>query len=680
MIKKVISLILILTMTLAVLAPVTAFAEASTEADDPGALYIQPVNEFSQTDDDLIRVDRGEEFDLVFYTVSAQPIALVWGGMKYDSKRFDLIDSEICLSGKEDGALFTGYLSAEQDFDYVEFEITPTAKDPERFADLLQEDGLYVQPLIRLRMKLNAPDGEYPIQYYLMEKAKDINGKLLFDSERGFQSSNFHFGITVLKNESQSLRGDADSDGKITVLDATRIQRYLAGLETEETIDTKAADADLDGSVTVLDATRIQRYLAGLSDMDGNLPPAKPTEPPTEPTEPYTEPPTQPVSDQLQTPIITKAESGNSGVVLKWDAVPGAEGYRVFMKNGSSWKMLGDTTDPLFIHADAAYDTEITYTVRCISADLSRFTSDYDKTGYRNTRLRNPSLKSAKLLDGFIGISWDKVAGATAYRIYIKGGKYRSWSWIYDSDINYIDVDTGLADLESGVRYTFTVRCVDRLLGDRLTSGYDPSGITVTYYDTPYLNGIVNTPDGIELYWTEVAGVAKYRVFEWSDDKWNRLTDTENTALRITGLTRGEFYRFTVRGMDADGNYITPYDCFGREMDWDPTESGDDVYSVKAITQTAESYGKSKGFRIHTEQEGLSDYQYIYLLDGTDFYEGNTSHMEKLIGDRCQTLIDYYLSMLRRSGEKSADYDCSVVVESDNDGHIWFYLVLTRLG
>ena len=66
-----------------------------------------------------------------------------------------------------------------------------------------------------------------------------------------------------------SVRGDADMDGDVTILDATRIQRYLAGLASQDDIDAEAADADSDGDVTILDATRIQRYLAGLCDMDG---------------------------------------------------------------------------------------------------------------------------------------------------------------------------------------------------------------------------------------------------------------------------------------------------------------------------------------------------------------------------------------------------------------------------
>ena len=56
--------------------------------------------------------------------------------------------------------------------------------------------------------------------------------------------------------------GDADGDGMITVLDATRIQRALADLIPTGELNTVACDTDGDGSITILDATRIHRTLA----------------------------------------------------------------------------------------------------------------------------------------------------------------------------------------------------------------------------------------------------------------------------------------------------------------------------------------------------------------------------------------------------------------------------------
>lgn len=56
--------------------------------------------------------------------------------------------------------------------------------------------------------------------------------------------------------------GDVDNDEKITIMDATMIQRYLADL-TDLTDEQKlSADVDKDTYVTIIDATVIQRYVA----------------------------------------------------------------------------------------------------------------------------------------------------------------------------------------------------------------------------------------------------------------------------------------------------------------------------------------------------------------------------------------------------------------------------------
>ena len=58
--------------------------------------------------------------------------------------------------------------------------------------------------------------------------------------------------------------GDVDWNGSVTVLDATRIQRWLAGLADMTKLDIFAADVNGDSRTDILDATRIQRKLAGL--------------------------------------------------------------------------------------------------------------------------------------------------------------------------------------------------------------------------------------------------------------------------------------------------------------------------------------------------------------------------------------------------------------------------------
>lgn len=61
--------------------------------------------------------------------------------------------------------------------------------------------------------------------------------------------------------------GDADLDGRISVKDATKIQKHLAKLLTLDEIPLTLADANNDTKVSVKDATQIQKYIAGFKDI-----------------------------------------------------------------------------------------------------------------------------------------------------------------------------------------------------------------------------------------------------------------------------------------------------------------------------------------------------------------------------------------------------------------------------
>lgn len=69
--------------------------------------------------------------------------------------------------------------------------------------------------------------------------------------------------IGYLKPES-TLLGDIDCDQRLTIKDATALQKYVAGMVGLNTQDKINADFNLDGKVNVRDATAIQKKLAGL--------------------------------------------------------------------------------------------------------------------------------------------------------------------------------------------------------------------------------------------------------------------------------------------------------------------------------------------------------------------------------------------------------------------------------
>lgn len=62
----------------------------------------------------------------------------------------------------------------------------------------------------------------------------------------------------------ETVYGDADDDGDVTILDVTYIQRYEANIALPTPLNEKNADVDADDDVTIIDATLVQRYVAGI--------------------------------------------------------------------------------------------------------------------------------------------------------------------------------------------------------------------------------------------------------------------------------------------------------------------------------------------------------------------------------------------------------------------------------
>ena len=88
-------------------------------------------------------------------------------------------------------------------------------------------------------------------------------------------------------------------------------------------------------------------------------------------------------SASLDTPQLKTVDAADDGIMITWDAVPGAVKYRVFRYDtlNSKWRKLSDTADVSWTDSAAELTGTYTYTVRCVSYDGTIFTSGYDRNG-----------------------------------------------------------------------------------------------------------------------------------------------------------------------------------------------------------------------------------------------------------------------------------------------------------
>lgn len=68
-----------------------------------------------------------------------------------------------------------------------------------------------------------------------------------------------------------AILGDVNFDGKVTIQDATLIQKAIAKLATLDEAQVEVADAYEDGNVNVKDATAIQKWIAKFEDANQNI-------------------------------------------------------------------------------------------------------------------------------------------------------------------------------------------------------------------------------------------------------------------------------------------------------------------------------------------------------------------------------------------------------------------------
>ena len=266
---------------------------------------------------------------------------------------------------------------------------------------------------------------------------------------------------------------------------------------------------------------------------------------------------------KISTPKITEVtkQTGTS-VKISWNGVAGADRYRIFYKNGTSWKTIADTTNTSYTWTGATIGKAYTYTVRCVN-NSGKFSSDYDKNGVTYTLLINtPKITLIeKINSNQVRIVWGAVSGAVKYRVFYKNGS--SWKTIATTSETSYTWKTPAV----GQDYTYTVRCLSAD-GKYWTSDYDSTGVIFKLYlDTPVIKSCeVTAENKFKISWDKITGASKYRVFYYVNSKkhYVKIGDTTGTSFNVTSAKLNSTYRLTVRCISADASkWESDYDIEG---------------------------------------------------------------------------------------------------------------------
>ena len=287
----------------------------------------------------------------------------------------------------------------------------------------------------------------------------------------------------------------------------------------------------------------------------------------------------------LDTPEVISVTNVKDGIKTAWSKVQGAENYRIYVKaNGGGWKRLTETTGTSYTWTGAESGNTYGFTVRCMNAAGTTFTSGYDNTGKSVAYIAAPSVTKLESLAGGVRITWTKSTGAALYRLYYKEGT-GGWKRLTETD----GTSYTWTGAQSGKTYGFTVRCMNAA-GTSFTSGYDDAGKTITYVkpsEIPEVTALSAVTGGLKIDWSAYQGAGGYAVYYKTGTGaggWKKLTNVSGTTYTWTGAVDRTIYSFTVRAMnDAGTSFVSGYDNTGMSIAYKALASIPKVTSVMNV-------------------------------------------------------------------------------------------------
>ncbi len=252
----------------------------------------------------------------------------------------------------------------------------------------------------------------------------------------------------------------------------------------------------------------------------------------------------------IAAPQLTTSNVSN-GIQLKWDKNPVADSYRIYRKAKStdSWSYLATSTGTSYLDKTAKAGTTYRYTIKANSDGVY---SSYKPAGWAERRLTPPTLKAANNGYGYISFTWNKVAGATGYRVYRKAGNATSWTFLGTvTGTSYKDTD-----VKNKTNYTYTVRAY---YGTSLSS-YNSKGVSVKYLNAPKLT-VANRTGKVNLTWDAVSGASSYYVYRKAGNakSWTKIATVSKPGYIDKKVSNKTTYTYTIKayGSKTTSGYYT---------------------------------------------------------------------------------------------------------------------------
>ena len=284
----------------------------------------------------------------------------------------------------------------------------------------------------------------------------------------------------------------------------------------------------------------------------------------SEPEEGYTE---------LDTPKMSGAKAIDSSTVkVTWQAVAGADGYKVYQYDKETGKYLlrGTTETTSFTDTQLLPETEYQYTAeayRKLSAGGQIKSSKALRVSVTTPEapptVDAPVLNSAsKAGYNSVQLKWSRVADAEGYKVWRYDAASKKYTLVktISSGSTVSWKNTGL---KTGTKYTYKVKAYRVVDGKEILSVYSGTKSATPALNKPVLNSVAKTGyNSIQLKWSKVAGANGYQIWRY-DAKSKKytliktVTNGSTVSWKNTGLKTGTKYTYKIKAYrTVDGKKV----------------------------------------------------------------------------------------------------------------------------
>ncbi len=249
---------------------------------------------------------------------------------------------------------------------------------------------------------------------------------------------------------------------------------------------------------------------------------------------------------RLSAVYISSAGSRKNGLYVKWKAVKGAKGYRIYRKTAedSEWMSVAKVKadKKAFLDENISPGQKYTYCVKAFIGEYESGSGNEKELSY----MTYPSVKGIKITENGVLIGWEDTSEAAYYVVFRKTEGETSYKPCALLDADYTEYED--KSVKAGQLYSYYICGAD----EKGNFGSVDKEISVRYIKKSEITAAVNMVKGIRLYWSRSEGCQGYGIFRKSstEKEWKLrgVVYGENKLTAVDSKVNDkEVYTYTVR-------------------------------------------------------------------------------------------------------------------------------------